>query len=632
MKLQQRLIRLSVGVLLLGLILHVALLLGYEQLTYRDRALQDLRGRAQILALNSAAALAFNDTRAATENLQTLRTAPAVVLGCLYAEEATLLAHYSPSGARCPKRPQPAQGAGSIRHVESVMVQDQSVGQLLLEERLPTLAERLPRYGLLLLSVIAAEAVLILVLVVALRRRVLIPVHDLAELAARVTERRDYSQRVSTHGSDEIAALGMAVNRMLCAIEEREAAIKENAHLLQALIDHAPAAITMKTMDGRYLLANQQFAEQLGVSTEAVIGLQDIDLFPTPIAQARDQADRAAAQAEGSLRVEEQLGERVWLSERFPLRNAASEIYAVSAIATDITEQRATQASLAQALANLTQLNETLEARVAQRTFELKQAMDQLVQSEKLAALGSLVAGIAHELNTPVGMVVTTSSTMSERARELKAMVEGGSISRSKLTEFLEDLGAGMSLIENNSLRAGRLINDFKQVAVDQTSMRRRQFDLGALIDDTLHALVPLFKHSGQRIESSIGPQIACDSYPGAIEQIVTNLIQNALLHGLAGRKDGLIELGAHVSHGTVQLTLRDDGKGIETQYLPHIFDPFFTTQLGAGGSGLGLYICHNLARGILGGKIEASNHPLGGATFVLTFPAVAPQRASDAS
>ncbi|WP_374513143.1 ATP-binding protein [Niveibacterium sp.] len=628
MKLEQRLIRLSVGVLLLGVLLHLALLLAYEQSTYRDRILQDLRGRAEILALNSAAAISFDDARAANENLQTLRATPSVTLACLYGERGLILASYRPNGgAPCP----PAQGVvqipGSIRHLEPVRVQGQIIGQLLLQERLPSLTERLPRYGLMLSSSIAVEALLVLVMVLTLRARVIKPVNELAALAAHVTEARDYAQRIRVRGEDEVSELGTAVNRMLAAIEERAIALRESAQLLQALIDHAPATITMKGDDGRYLLVNEQFARLVGQPAEQILGQADDALFPSQLARLRQELDQATRLAGSAQRHEEEFGDRTWLTERFALRSTAGEIYAVSAISTDITDQRETQASLADALTRLTELNESLESRVAQRTAELKQAMEQLVQSEKLAALGSLVAGIAHELNTPIGMVVTASSSMADLARNFAAQVADNRVSRSGFQRFLEDLATGMALIENNSLRAGTLINDFKQVAVDQTSMRRRSFKLDELIDNTLHALGPLFKHSPHRIESRIETNIECDSFPGAIEQILTNLIQNALIHGLAQHPGGLIELEAQQEGETVVLEVRDNGCGIAPQHLAQIFNPFFTTRLGEGGSGLGLYIVHNLAGGILGGKIEAFNADSSGARFRLSFPRIAPYR-----
>jgi PAS domain S-box-containing protein len=629
MKLERRLLWLSLGVLLLGVVLNSALLLIYEQATYRDRIVQDLQSQARILGLNSAAALAFNDPRAARENLGTLNASPSISLACLYDLNQRAFARYSPTEQACPA---PDEGApsGKIQHIEAVRDKGEQRGTILLQQNLPSLAQRLPRYSLSLLGSIGVEALLILVLVLALRARVLRPVDDLARLAKRVTDERDYRLRVAVRGDDEISALGDAVNRMLEAVEERDAAVRDGSRLLQNLIDHAPATITVKSRDGHYLLVNKQFASLTGRAASTLIGQDDAALFGAELAATQGARTREVAETGKSLRHEETLGGRAWLSEQFPLKNSRGITYALASIATDITEQRATRASLAKALAELTELNESLEARVTERSAELERAMQQLVQSEKLAALGSLVAGVAHELNTPIGMVVTLSSSLIEKAREFLPQLQQNRLSRRAFEEFVANLNEGMELIEKNSLRAGRLISDFKQVAVDQTSMRRRHFALDELVANTLHSLAPLFKHRKHRVESRIAEDLDCDSYPGAIEQIMTNLIQNALIHGLADKPEGRIEISAHREGDSAVLQIQDDGKGIEEPALRHIFEPFFTTRLGVGGSGLGLYIVHTLACGVLGGEISASNAEGGGARFRLIFPLESPVRRTD--
>lgn len=629
MKLEHRLIRLSLGVLLLGVVLNSALLLIYEQATYRDRLEQDMRSQARILGLNSAAALTFNDPGAARENLGTLSSSPSISLACLYTPDQRVFARYSPTDQACPALELDAP-SGVIQHVEAIREKGERRGTILLQESLPSLAQRLPRYSLSLLGSVGVEALLILVLVLALRARVLRPVDDLARLAKRVTDERDYRLRVAVRGDDEISALGDAVNRMLEAVEERDAALRDGGRLLQNLIDHAPATISVKSCDGHYLLVNKQFASLTGREAPALIGLDDSALFGAELAEAQKARAREVAETGKSLRHEETLGGRAWLSELFPLKNSQGLTYALASIATDITEQRATRASLAQALTELTELNESLEARVAERSRELERAMQQLVQSEKLAALGSLVAGVAHELNTPIGMLVTLSSSLIEKTGEILPKMQQNRLSRSAFEEFVANLNEGMELIEKNSLRAGRLISDFKQVAVDQTSMRRRHFALDELVTNTLHSLAPLFKHRKHRIESRIDKDLECDSYPGAIEQIMTNLIQNALVHGLAEKPEGRIGISAHRDGDSAVLQIEDDGKGIEEQALRHIFEPFFTTRLGVGGSGLGLYIVHTLACGVLGGEIAASNGEGGGARFRLRFPLVSPVRRTD--
>lgn len=624
MKLERRLIGLSLAVLLLGVVLNFALLLIYEQATYRDRLASDLRSRAEVLGLNSAAALAFKDHRAARENLATLRASPSISLACLYDSDGKLFASYSPEGEACPS-PGREAAAGRIEYAEKIRESGEVWGTILLQERLPSLAQRLPRYSLSLIGSVGVEALLILVLVLALRIRVLRPVDELARLARRVTEERDYQHRVSVRGDDEIAALGTAVNGMLDAVEERQAALRESSRLLQNLIDHAPATISVRTTDGRFLLVNRQFAQLAGRDASELVGRDGSVLGDGPLAASRCLGGHPTPEGSAGVRHEETLNGSAWLCEQFPLKNSASQTYAIATIATDITEQRATQASLARALDKLTELNESLEERVAERSSELERAMQQLVQSEKLAALGSLVAGVAHELNTPIGMVVTLSSSLNARVRDFLPLQRENRLTRRALDEFAANIAESMELIEKNSLRAGRLINDFKQVAIDQTSMRRRRFALDELVANTLHSLAPMFKHTRHRVESRLEPGIDCDSFPGAIEQILTNLIQNALVHGLAGKEEGHIEVVVRRDGGSAELDVSDDGKGIEPEALRHLFEPFFTTRLGVGGSGLGLYIVHNLAHGVLGGSISAGAADGGGARLRLVFPLVSP-------
>lgn len=623
MRLQHRLLWTSLGLLLLGMLLHLGMLAVYEQVTYRTRITQELRLRAEILGLNSSAAISFRDVVAAQENLESLRASPNVVVACLYDADDRPLARYSPVARNCPPLGEPSTQRDTLRFAQSVRVQSQQVGSILIEERLPSLWARLPRYSLQLLSALSVETLLILILVYALRTRVLKPVDALAELAQRVAAEGDYQRRVAVAGTDEISALGRAFNRMLDVIKEREAAIQEGAQLTQALIDHAPGVITVKSLSGRYMLVNQRFARLLGKEVRDVLGETDEALFDAETAEARRDQDRLLLRERDVQRFEEKIGDRIWLSERFMLPNVRGEAFFLCTISTDISEQRATQATLARAYSELARLNESLEARVAERSAELKKAMNQLMQSEKLAALGSLVAGIAHELNTPIGLVVTASSSIGDSAHQLLRMVEENRVSRSALQHFLEDIEHGMALIERNSLRAGQLVSDFKQVAVDQTSMRHREFVLDELIIDTLHTLGPLFKHNAHRLETDLQAEVQCASYPGALEQILTNLIQNALLHGFVNQAEGLIRIVAREQGGVIRLDVSDNGCGIPPQNLSHLFDPFFTTRLGEGGSGLGLYIVHNLATGLLGGQIEAENGLDGGACFHLSFPCV---------
>ena len=282
-----------------------------------------------------------------------------------------------------------------------------------------------------------------------------------------------------------------------------------------------------------------------------------------------------------------------------------------------------------------------LEERVELRTNELKEVnarlqgtledlrrmQQSLVQSEKLASLGSLVAGLSHELNTPIGTGVTIVSTIVERCADLQKQVEAG-IRRSQLDAFVEDVTQASLLAQSSLERAAHLLHDFKQVAVDQTSSRRRTFQLSDLVREMMVALNIRYKHSLVRIAVRIPETIAMDSYPGAIEQIISNLVENAVVHAFEDCAQCRVEIAAELTgdeHSHVVLTVADNGIGIPAEHQHHIFDPFFTTRMGKGGSGLGLSIVYGLATGMLGGQISVDSSPGQGARFTLDLPLTAP-------
>ncbi len=288
--------------------------------------------------------------------------------------------------------------------------------------------------------------------------------------------------------------------------------------------------------------------------------------------------------------------------------------------------------SLAQ---SVTQLEERVEGRTRElqevntrlqgTLADLRRTQTRLVQSEKLASLGSLVAGVAHELNTPIGTGVTLVSTIAERCAELRKQIDAG-IRRSQLDAFLSDVAEGSALAQASLERAANLVRDFKQIAVDQTSSRRRTYDLARLVGEMMATLRLRHKQSPVGIEVRIPDGIAMDSYPGAIEQIITNLVENAMIHGCEGRSECAIEIAAQARNDRVRLSVGDNGSGIAPEHLRRIFDPFFTTRLGKGGSGLGLSIVYGLVNGMLGGQISVESTLGKGSVFTLDLPLIAPE------
>jgi PAS domain S-box-containing protein len=284
-------------------------------------------------------------------------------------------------------------------------------------------------------------------------------------------------------------------------------------------------------------------------------------------------------------------------------------------------------------------LNVNLEHRVVERTNALQQAnkelastletlkrtQEDLVRSEKLAALGSLVAGIAHELNTPIGNTLMVATTLIDQTDVFSVSFESG-LKRSALEGFIHDVSRAGDIMVRNLRRAADLVTSFKQVAVDQTSSQRRQFNLAEVVGEIVLTLWPLLKKTVFTVVQEIDEEITMDSYPGPLGQILTNLVNNALIHGFEGRTTGTILItGRLIGSDWVELCLSDDGIGITPDNLKHIYDPFFTTKMGSGGTGLGLNIAHNIMSGVLGGKIGVQSEVGQGTKFTLTLPRDAP-------
>ncbi|MDQ7969877.1 MAG: AAA family ATPase [Oxalicibacterium faecigallinarum] len=282
-------------------------------------------------------------------------------------------------------------------------------------------------------------------------------------------------------------------------------------------------------------------------------------------------------------------------------------------------------------------LEQKIEARtqaLSQKNAELRETLaslrrtqKQLVESAKLASLGQLVAGVAHEINTPVGVGVTGASTLAEETARLKALFQTGEMKRSDLDAYVGTAASISKLLLSNMERAATLIQSFKDVAVDQTSEERRVFRLKAYIEEVLSNLSPMLRRTEHRINVNCDDSIEVDSYPGALSQIITNFVMNALLHAFPDDTQGemLIVVRSVYAKGQktnlIELRFSDNGKGIPHENLAKIFDPFFTTTRGQGGSGLGLNIIHNLVNGPLQGQINVESQPGVGTTFIVRFP-----------
>ncbi|MDE1464760.1 ammonium transporter [Spartinivicinus poritis] len=262
----------------------------------------------------------------------------------------------------------------------------------------------------------------------------------------------------------------------------------------------------------------------------------------------------------------------------------------------------------------------------AENTLEKLQSMqNHLVQTEKLAALGQLVAGIAHEVNTPLGIAVTTASHINGEINQIIGDYSSGELTEEVFNEGLNKIQESVQLLLKNANRASQLIRSFKTVAVDQTNAERRLFKLQSYLEDILDSLRPNFRKTNIIITVQCDDAIELDSYPGLLAQIITNLLMNSLIHGFEPDQHGKIVLEVNRKGAThITLLYKDNGKGISLDIIPHIYEPFYTTRRGKGGSGLGLHIVHNLVVGPLGGQIETLT-PDQGAAFLITLPMSVP-------
>ena len=251
----------------------------------------------------------------------------------------------------------------------------------------------------------------------------------------------------------------------------------------------------------------------------------------------------------------------------------------------------------------------------------LREAQFELVRQEKLASLGRLVAGVAHEINTPLGICVTATSHLVQELKLTREEMAAGAMTEDSLEQFLDIVDQSLRIMTTNTLRAAALVRSFKQVAVDQSSDDIRQFNLKLYLQEVLLSMQPKLKGRPVTVTLDCAPEIVLDSFPGAVSQIITNMLMNSLVHGFEREQAGAIVLKAVLEGQTVVLDYSDDGAGMDADTLAKLFDPFFTTRRGLGGSGLGAHILYNLVTGPLKGTVQVTSAPGQGLRYQVRFP-----------
>jgi signal transduction histidine kinase len=273
-------------------------------------------------------------------------------------------------------------------------------------------------------------------------------------------------------------------------------------------------------------------------------------------------------------------------------------------------------------------LNVSLELRVMERTKELQDAMErlvrtqeQLIQSEKMAALGGLVAGIAHEINTPVGIGVTAVSHLDKETSEIENIYKQNKIKKQDFEDYINISRELTDVIMTNLRNASDLIKSFKNVAVDQSSEESRTFNIKEYINEIILSLKPELKRAKHSIKVICPDDLEIEGYPGALSQVITNLIINSLIHAYDENQQGNITIEVRAQGNSILLYYADDGKGIESENLNKIYEPFFTTKRNVGSNGLGLNIIYNIITQKFGGSIKCNSELNKGTEFIIDIP-----------
>ncbi|MFW5698636.1 MAG: ATP-binding protein [Planctomycetota bacterium] len=465
----------------------------------------------------------------------------------------------------------------------------------------------------------------------------------LGQTLRRLQERGSDFTRIS-QGRDEIHTFRTAFDDMCRIIDTQLADLRqevaerrraeERSATFRQLAEVSTQAFSLCDLDGRLTWVNPAFAAMLGLERAASLG-ERLDRFLVPVAGGNQSSSALhRAMKQGSFSTAAELrgagGHSVHTLQHFAvICDRDGQPLCIANVLTDISELKRTQEQLAE-------LNCTLEHRVEQRTVELREAnasltvalddvrsmQEHLVQAEKLSALGGMVAGVAHEINTPVGVGITAASLLVDELERLRRDFAQEALKRSQLADFIERTAEAAGIIQANLERAGELVRSFKQVAADQSSGAPREFALLDYTREVLKNLEPQLKRTRHRLEIAGDADIVVRSFPGPFAQVLTNLFTNALDHAFDGVDQGTIRVSVERESATMAVVrCSDDGVGMDPATREQVFAPFFTTRRGRGGTGLGLHLAFNLVAHKLGGTLTCTSTPGAGSSFMIRLP-----------
>jgi PAS domain S-box-containing protein len=401
-----------------------------------------------------------------------------------------------------------------------------------------------------------------------------------------------------------------------------EAAIREGRRLLQQVIDTVPAVINVKDRSLRYVLMNRYMAGIFDIEPADALGRTTSELMSRYGAKKTDEYDRQVlASGKGLGFYEEEYMDscgvmRQWLVNKLPLLNSDGEIQNIVTVALDIGERKRSELEMRKA-------KDAAEAALR----NLRETQNSLIEAEKLAALGRLVAGVAHEVNNPVGISLTVASSLERKIAVFAEEVARGELRRSSLNDFVESNRDAASQLVANLNRAAELIQSFKQVAADRNYSDKRVFDLADLTEQVVMSLKPGLRKQNLMLSVDCEPNLIMNSFPGPYGQVLTNLFFNSVAHAFpGGAGGGAVKIKVkQCGDDHVEILFTDNGCGMSPDVRKRAFDPFFTTRRDQGGTGLGLHIVYSIVTNRLGGRISLNSEPGEGTRIQITLPRVAP-------
>jgi PAS domain S-box-containing protein len=416
------------------------------------------------------------------------------------------------------------------------------------------------------------------------------------------------------------------LDRGAAAVKSSSVVLFPQQPAMQLIYDTAPIGLACLSPDCRYLQINQRLTEICGISVEDHLGRSVRDCVPALAEAVEDIVRSIMDTGEPVTGIEvagqraDQTGERFWITYWHPLRSPSGEIVGINVAAEEITERKRAEAALQASEQETRHARDAAEAALQ----NLRETQNSLIESEKLAALGRLVAGVAHEVNNPVGTSLTVASALERKTATFAAKVAQGNLGRSSLNDFIESSRQASSQLVANLTRAAELIQSFKQVAADQNFSNPRIFDIGELTEQVATSLRPGLGKQNLTLNVECQPDLTMNSYPGPYGQVLTNLFLNAVAHAFPDDKEGTVNIKVLASgNDNVEILFSDNGCGMSRGVLRKAFDPFFTTRRDQGSTGLGLHIVYSIVTNCLGGRLNLDSKPGEGTKIQIILPRV---------